>query len=279
MVYGKMDIVVACLLVLLVVLVVLFCAARWGPWDPSRDDTYGKPSTLDPVPAYVINRKSRPDRLRDFHRAIRPYANHFSFVVVQASDEQTDPELRTYHPSFRLGQIGCYLSHIRTLRLFLETDRAWCVVFEDDSHCSRDVVRAIRRYDPGTYDLLTFGARLIKRSDEPRFDRTLGMTVYMQPHGVHGSHAYVINRKAARTLLERAFPIRYPYDAYFCRHEDLRIGATRTTCFGRVDESDTYVHKGWRGFVRSFKSGIRRTFPALDRTFVDDWDASTWTRM
>lgn len=278
-VYMGMDIGLLCLFLLLVVFALLLCAVRWNLWDPLRDDTYGMATELPPVPAYVINRVSRPDRLEQFYRNMRPYADHFSFIVVPASDVDTEPNLFRYHPTFRAGEIGCYLSHIQALRMFLETDQQWCMVFEDDSKCTRNIVRIIRRYDPEEYDVLALGVRYVQRSNRKRYDSNLQENVYLQPHIVFGSHAYLINRKGAKTLIDRAFPIEHPYDLYFCRQNDLRNAATRTTCLClSIDDSDTAPHEGWYGFARAVQSRVRRVFRGIDTLFQNDIDATVWTQ-
>jgi glycosyl transferase family 25 len=32
----------------------------------------------------------------------------------------------------RAGEVGCYLSHLKAMETFLQTDAPWCVILEDD---------------------------------------------------------------------------------------------------------------------------------------------------
>lgn len=203
-------------------------------------ETYASFDRSAKIPAYVINRASRSDRLRAFRDRFVRYASRFDLRVVRASDPDTDPDLRKHHPSLNVGQIGCYLSHVRALKEFAKTNAPWCVIFEDDASCSfPSFDRFADGFADSGYDLLALGVRHIERTDGKTYSDAFERDVYANPGIVWGSHAYFVTRPYALSLIDRAFPIAVPYDLYFGSHDGFRIGATLSGCLGDPSESDT----------------------------------------
>ncbi|MDP5307341.1 glycosyltransferase family 25 protein [Paracoccus spongiarum] len=92
-------------------------------------------------PAYLINLDGSEARLRSASAALR--AAGIAFDRVPAFDgRQLTPDafpdydaaaaMRHLGRPMRGGEIGCYLSHLRVARRFLETAADNCLVFEDD---------------------------------------------------------------------------------------------------------------------------------------------------
>jgi len=107
----------------------------------------------------------------------------------------------------RAGEVGCYLSHLKAMETFLRTDAPWCVILEDDVEvlpACADVLRSLAEKDDWDFvKLFNF------HSGMPVKKRNLGGGHHLVAHLTRttSSAAYVVNRRAAETLLKSMRPI------------------------------------------------------------------------
>ena len=107
----------------------------------------------------------------------------------------------------RAGEIGCYLSHLKAMESFLRTDAPWCVILEDDVEvlpaCATVLRSLAEKDDWDLVKLFNFHAGL------PVKKRALGASHHLVLHLTRttSSAAYVVNRRAAETLLKSMRPI------------------------------------------------------------------------
>jgi len=131
-----------------------------------------------------------------------------------------DSEPSIYFPEFRrylrAGEIGCYVSHLRTIETFMQSGAEGAVIFEDDVDIDNDL--------PGVLSAvsgLAQGAVIVKLEGQLRAHQMNfpiahleGRDIAMMLKPTVGSAAYYLNRAAAARLLQNAFPIREPYDGF-----------------------------------------------------------------
>ena len=107
----------------------------------------------------------------------------------------------------RAGEVGCYLSHLKAMETFLRTDAPWCVILEDDVEvlpACADVLHSLAEKDD--WDLV----KLFNfHSGLPVKKRALGSAHHLVAHLTRttSSAAYVVNRRAAETLMQSMRPI------------------------------------------------------------------------
>jgi glycosyl transferase family 25 len=107
----------------------------------------------------------------------------------------------------RAGEVGCYLSHLKAMETFLQTEAPWCVILEDDVEvlpACADVLRSLAEKDD--WDLV----KLFNfHSGMPVKKRALAGGHHLVSHLTRttSSAAYVVNRHAAETLLKSMRPI------------------------------------------------------------------------
>jgi len=107
----------------------------------------------------------------------------------------------------RAGEVGCTLSHLKAMETFLKTDAPWCVILEDDVEvlpACAEVLRSLAEKDD--WDLV----KLFNfHSGLPVKKRALGSAHHLVVHLTRttSSAAYVVNRRAAETLLKSMRPI------------------------------------------------------------------------
>jgi glycosyl transferase family 25 len=109
--------------------------------------------------------------------------------------------------------IGCYLSHIKTLQIFLETDAKHAMICEDDVYPQPEldeVIEEAMRYSDH-WDLLRLNG----------IKPTRGMNFAKLSHGYQlccdlktasGSGAKIVNRFAAETIIKKLLPIKFQND-------------------------------------------------------------------
>jgi len=123
------------------------------------------------------------------------------------------PELRRY---LCAGEIACYLSHVSTIETFMQSDAEAAVIFEDDVDIDSDLPGLLSAMNG-----LEHGAMIVKleglaRAHQMNFPiaRLDGREIAMMLKPTTGAAGYYLNRAAAAKLLQNAFPIREPYDAF-----------------------------------------------------------------
>lgn len=115
------------------------------------------------------------------------------------------------------GTIGCSLSHEKVWRRFLESKYEFALVFEDDvvfnpQELKACVVKAIEKkslWDILSFEMIHDGWPL--KIANLHVDRYLSFYLASVKH----SGCYLINRNAAKNLLEKFYPIIMPLDHYF----------------------------------------------------------------
>ena len=129
----------------------------------------------------------------------------------------------------RPGEVGCYLSHLKAMETFLKTDAPWCVILEDDVEvlpACADVLGSLAEKDD--WDLV----KLFNfHSGMPVKKRELAGGHRLVAHLTRttSSAAYVVNRRAAETLLRSMRPISEQVDHALDRpwETGLRIRGVR----------------------------------------------------
>ncbi|MDR1382314.1 MAG: glycosyltransferase family 25 protein [Planctomycetaceae bacterium] len=178
-------------------------------------------NSYSPLNFYILNLDRSPDR---WLRCQREYGNlGLNVIRVDAVDGKQIilPHKEYSKWGFRLRcgydafpeEIGCFFSHVKALRLFLESDREHAVICEDDTTPLPDLAEVVdeacryRKY----WDLLRLNG--IK---EPKQYKIVQLNQKYQlciPFNHYlGSGAYMLNRKAAKKLLQHALPMRVPFD-------------------------------------------------------------------
>lgn len=117
------------------------------------------------------------------------------------------------------GTIGCSLSHEKAWRHFLESDNEFALIFEDDvkfdpEELAEVIKSAIK--NQSFWDILDFELNHYgypQKIAKLAFDKFL--VFYMT--NVKHAGAYLLNRSAAKKMLEKFYPIKMPLDHYFTR--------------------------------------------------------------
>jgi glycosyl transferase family 25 len=138
------------------------------------------------------------------------------------------------------GQVGCYLSHLKALRTFLESDLEFAIVAEDDARPEPDLLATISealRFR-ATWDLL----RLCGFHDPhplpfATLDDTRRTRLCIAFTRLCGTGAYLVNRRGAERMCSRLLPMRLPIDHAIDREWTMGISTAmlQPLPIGQVD--------------------------------------------
>ena len=179
---------------------------------------------MPPWRAFVINLNNDHDRWSFVQQQLAaaevPYTRisgvdgeALKFPLAEVS-ERSLKYLHGRYPS--KPEVGCYLSHIKAIEAFLDSDLDYGLILEDDVALPNDlggiVDAAIEFRDD--WDIL----RLSSVNSGRKFrvadlggGRFLGVCFTREK----GAAAYLLNRKAARVFRSRLLPMRFAYDIAF----------------------------------------------------------------
>jgi glycosyl transferase family 25 len=183
---------------------------------------------MDGLQTWVINLDRAPERLARISAQLQalglPYTRLPAVDARALKPEQLaaldEPAYRRKHGmSPVLGELGCYLSHVEAMRLFLATGAASALILEDDV-LLKDSLPAVLQgllANPGRWDMVKLSAvhsgtpvKVLKMS--PGHDLAVMLSKCT------GASAYLVNRRAAKAYLREPdglLPMQLPYDHVF----------------------------------------------------------------
>ncbi len=179
---------------------------------------------------------------------------------------------RRHGMSPSLGELGCYLSHVRLMQAFLDSEHGLALILEDDVNPTAALPEVLQRLMAAhsCWDMVKLSAI---HSGTP-----LGVLELGQGHrlGVMfsrctGSSAYVVNRSAAQRYVQQLLPMQLPYDHAYdrgwvyglkvrrvfpevCVHDD-QVEST----IGNLGPSRKFAwHRRWPTYVHRLRTELRR---------------------
>jgi glycosyl transferase family 25 len=165
---------------------------------------------------YVINLDRDAERMASIRANLEALGLPFERLPAVMGKDVPEWEKLVDHSAYawrnrldtpRAGEVGCYLSHLKAMETFLRTDAPWCVILEDDVEVLPSCVTVLRSLaEKDDWDLVKLfnfhsGMPVKKR------DLVGGHRLVAHLTRTTSSAAYVVNRRAAETLLRTMRPI------------------------------------------------------------------------
>lgn len=227
--------------------------------DPANEDSieHGKPAAT--IPVFVINLDRSPDRYaRVAESAAR---NGIEIERVAGIDGATldlgslpGVDTRTFsrvngRPMLP-GEAGCYLSHMKAIRAFLENGAETALICEDDVDFTDETMPFLR--DLAQFDgwdivkLFSFRARGFCRHGRTEQGFAIGRCL---AGPVGSSAAYAISRDGAARFLTSLDPMIVPYDVALERgwHGSVRFFMTERRAIKLQPEQASTISDGYSG--------------------------------
>lgn len=184
---------------------------------------------------YLINLDRSPERYAYVRESLETLGFPYERIAaidgknLSSKEIQESVDLATYHQWMghlpKVGMIGCCLSHMKAWETFLASPYECALIFEDDvsfepSHLRTAIESLLRT--PTLWDINSFE---ISHKGTPLCLKKIGQTQELVLYLTEITHAgaYLINRKAAKRLLEKSLPIKMPIDHYFARPWEMGL--------------------------------------------------------
>lgn len=148
-------------------------------------------------------------------------------------------------------EVGCYLSHIKCAKTFLQGDSDFALILEDDFDFESDFVQTIENAIQHSIDWDILRLSTVSNGRKFPFKRisdnkSLAITLTREK----GSGAYIINRKAAKWITTKLLPMRLAYDiAYDLEYlAGLRSAFVYPLCTTQDTGFESKIQQGRRAF-------------------------------
>jgi len=222
------------------------CAELFNEWSANADQHRVKrnimktpKSILDRIDFYVINLDRSVDRMKQFAKDFESFP--IPFIRVSGIEGQTLTIPIENYDALKFfsyvgreatpGDIGCYLSHLKVLRMFLESGKEFALICEDDAaptpECYEAIEQAIAHSE--SWDLLRLYARRHEASLLISYRSLTSVhNLCTSIHGMDDAAAYVVHRRAAEILVKKLVPMVCQYDNALFQG---RLGVREATVF------------------------------------------------
>lgn len=219
------KIILATSLLAIVFMIVMNCEDSCDLFEKRLDfDFPFSENDSEQVTAYIINMDSAKERLKYVQDQVKKLKiPHKRIAAVDGNKIKNMEEIvdiESYKAFFKMlpepGTIGCFLSHEKAWRSFLESGDEFALVFEDDvSFNPEELQEMIGRLIKHKHLWDIVGLELL-HDGNPLKLITLSIRSSLCIYLTQVTHAgaYLINRKAALALLEKMYPIKMPVDHY-----------------------------------------------------------------
>jgi GR25 family glycosyltransferase involved in LPS biosynthesis len=173
-------------------------------------------------PAYVINLKDHTHRLKSVKDQFNKYGVT-DYTIIEAVDGRTrdlSDKISGKYPKLRPSEIGCMMSHIKTIKHWLDTsDSEYAIIMEDDfsfdtvEHWSWDWAYVINNL-PKRWDIV----QLIMIKNQPvkfSLHKKEKYNVNTRASYEWSTACYIINRKYAESIVQaHTFEDKYVLKTY-----------------------------------------------------------------
>jgi glycosyl transferase family 25 len=180
---------------------------------------------MERLQTWVINLDRAPERLQRIAAQLQRLG--LPYTRLSAADARTltpaqrdaldEPAYRRKHGKAPLlGELGCYLSHVQAMQLFLASPAEFALVLEDDVllHDSLPAVLQGLLRHPGRWDVVKLSA-VHSGTPVPVLEVAPGYQLAVMLSRCTGSSAYLMNRRAAAAYAQGLLPMSLPYDHVF----------------------------------------------------------------
>ncbi len=168
-------------------------------------------SILDRCAVVLINLDRSPDRLAAAHRHFGAVGLPFVRVAgIDASQEDLSGypvDRRSFErihgrASIRPGEIGCYQSHLKALRMFIASGKEFGLICEDDAQPESFLLQSLVILFDWADDWDIVPLFHFHRGGPVALRRGPGLALNVHMGHISSAAAYLVNRRAAQVLLD-----------------------------------------------------------------------------
>lgn len=170
---------------------------------------------------YLINLDRSCSRLEKMRRRFDKIGVEFTRISAidgqTVSEQEIDAFLKLRRPRrWRYGEIGCFLSHLKSWQMLVESGEECAAIFEDDTHLSFELSLLLSNsaWIAGDADIVRLETTFRKTEiscDHTKVSNEIGLHRLRSLD--HGTGAYVITANAAKRLLENQADLKSTIDS------------------------------------------------------------------
>jgi glycosyl transferase family 25 len=230
---NKYIIIISVILILLIIF--LFYKNKNEHIEIPDNNIYTTVDNLNDLGIYIINLKKDVYRKENMIKQLDK--NNLKYEITEAvNGSELDIEklkkenmIKVTESELKKGQYGCYLSHVNIWKKFLETDKKYCLVLEDDAILTDNFNKKINHmvYELNNLDLsipinnidmiylntiysctLSFKESDCKKTIDGPNIKNVRKPIYLG----YNTCGYIITRKGAENLLKFSIPMTLPID-------------------------------------------------------------------
>ncbi|TMN34309.1 glycosyltransferase family 25 protein [Pseudoalteromonas sp. S2755] len=174
---------------------------------------------------FLINLDSCTDRLEESTSQFNQFSLPFERIsAVKGVDLDADvlgasyckiKNAKQYFRPLTLGEIGCYLSHIKVMSKIVELELPHAFIFEDDFQLHDDLAQIDQLIAslPFDWDMIKlFQSQKNKRTPIASFPLNKSLSLFMQNKVPAGTVAQLVSLQGAKKILSKSIPFGRPID-------------------------------------------------------------------
>ena len=182
--------------------------------------------------AYIINLPHAHKHRMHMEQTLNNFKINYEFIEAIYGKDIDVPNSMYDEKAYRLlhgkltnkSELGCYFSHIKALETFIGSEHSHALIFEDDLILDKffdEIILNVMNYSE-KFDILRLSS--LHNGHPMKLTKILNnynLCHYLSYCG--GAGAYLLNRKAAKILIEKLIPMYLPYDHAFDREWLLNL--------------------------------------------------------
>lgn len=197
-----------------ILLIIIILVATWYNSLHNKNEGYQDQQSidLDSTQIYVINLKKNEKRLRDFNDSYKKtdLQSHpieridavYGIDIPYNDYIAENPEDKELTP----GMVGCFLSHLKTYKQFINSGKQYAIIFEDDAKITNEemyktTISKLHEKIPNDWDIILLG--YLNHDPKHKFE---DRGDYYKFWNFWGTHSYIINRNSVQKLMSLMQP-------------------------------------------------------------------------
>lgn len=180
-------------------------------------------TNLDEVGLYVINMKFRSDKRKRMTDELNKHGLKAEFIDAIVGynidiNKMINNDLinNKIHRELRRGEIGCYLSHIKTWETFMKSDNKYALILEDDAVFMdnfKEKFKELLVEIDFPFDVIYLNDNCEHHFGEKcLYGKRKSKNLFMPGTVGYGLYGYLLSKEGAKKLLDVALPIEMPVD-------------------------------------------------------------------
>ncbi len=165
------------------------------------------------IKAYLINLPKQKIKLNLIKKQIKNLDIPLEIIKAYDGKKIKDEDMflfkRDVSYAVTKSEVGCALSHLKAYKKFIESNHKVALVIEDDisiPYNLKNIISEIAKKNDERKSIVTLLSKVNKYINKPIYELSNGQKIFKAIDAAY-AHGYLINRSAAKKLLEKLLPV------------------------------------------------------------------------